>query len=141
MDQQVVSTEWPYNLMVKLLGKEVYQKWETHIPESFYATLDYYLSTAFSERDEGIIRKHYQEHRKIREIAECYGLSTQSIQNILKDSLRRMAQTDHRTFLLLGMPAFLNEQKQIAYAKGYRRGLEHGSQIWSFDLVHHVLHQ
>ena len=112
-----MSEEWPYNLMMKFLGDEAYQKWETQIPESFFATLDYYLDTTFSARDTEIIRKYYEEHRKTQEIAKQYGLSTQSIQNILKDCLWRMAQPDTRTFLLLGMPAFLNEQKRIAYAR------------------------
>ena len=133
-----MSEEWPYNLMMKFLGDEAYQKWETQIPESFFATLDYYLDTTFPARDTEIIRKYYEEHCKTQEIAKQYGLSTQSIQNILKDCRWRMAQPDTRTFLLLGMPAFLNEQKRIAYAKGYRRGFEHGSKIWSFDLVHRV---
>lgn len=70
MAKQIVSTEWLYNLMMKPLGEEAYQKWEAQIPESFLATLDYLLYAAFSERDEGIIRKHYQEHCKTREIAE-----------------------------------------------------------------------
>lgn len=139
MDKQNnVSEVWPYNLMKKILDEEAYQKWETQIPESFHACLDYYLYTTFSERNEGIIRKFYQENWKPREIAEHYGLTTQSIRNIMKDCLRCMSKAEHRDFITMGYSDFLNKQMRIAYAKGYRRGFEHGSDIWSFDLVHNA---
>lgn len=139
MDKQNNMREvWPYNLMTKLLDEEAYQKWETLIPDSFHACLDYYLYTTFSERNEGIIRKFYQENWKPRDIAEHYGLTTQSVRNILKDCLRYMSKAEHRDFLTMGYSDFLNKQMRIAYAKGYRRGFEHGSDLWSFDLVHNA---
>ena len=134
--ENVIKEVWPYNLMQRLLGEEDYQKWKTRVPTDFEASLDYFLYATFSERNEGIIRKFYQDGWKSREIAEHYGLTAQSIQNILKNTVTCMASQDNRTYLIMGMTDFLNAQKRIAYAKGYRRGFEHGSKIWSMDLVH-----
>lgn len=134
--ENVIKEVWPYNLMQRLLGEEDYQKWKTQVPTDFEASLDYFLYATFSERDEGILRKFYQECWQVRDIAEHYSLTAQSIRNIVKHNVRCMASQDNRTYLMMGMTDFLNAQKRIAYAKGYRRGFEHGSKIWSMDLVH-----
>ena len=110
--ENVIKEVWPYNLMQRLLGEEDYQKWKTQVPTDFEASLDYFLYATFSERDEGILRKFYQECWQVRDIAKHYSLTAQSIRNIVKHNVRCMASQDNRTYLMMGMTDFLNAQNE-----------------------------
>lgn len=123
-----LNSEYPLNAVIDAFNEysqkcsELTERYNNN-RNSFLTAFGYIVSSILDNREALILEKRYKDGLTFRKIAEDLGISSGRVHQINGKTSRKIRNQEK--ILLLGLDAYINEKKTVAYRKGIAYGIAH----------------
>lgn len=127
LDKMRSMCEWPMNVINVLHEKNPEVPVDpSKMPNDFFATFEYILSTAITARDRMEIMMYFKDGLSYYQISKSFDCSGSRIQSRIAHTLRRLAHWSRVNILKVGIDQHIKDMTQVSYDRGYKYGLRDG---------------
>lgn len=117
---------YPYNLLEEIFANKEYEL--TELSEDMADGLTYAIS-ALGERRKTIVQMYYAEGKRVREIAEFFGVSTSAIHTMKRNAVMRLRRSNAMCYITYGKKGFEEREQRMRLEKKVHRNSEHFQEV------------